>query len=509
MTYTDKQIKKVLDNGKPAFRRLIPSNNFHHVSNGANMPATLPNQNGEIISQDDYIRELNPSSHKIFDKSIYPDKLTVTQFDDDGNPCDWYIEQIARVAFPIQVVVKTKQKNHLTGNPLKFTLTNNKPTDEVNDMFTQIRQSWIDKNMDIAFAEAVESQLTTGDTAFYVFMDRKKLDWEVFSYAKGDVLIPIYNSVNRLQTLYRYFSTVDENGEEEEAVMIFDNVFVTEFRKERKGRHRSWIQKSRTAHGFSRIPIQYKRGKVAWDDVQNQIEALEWSFSQFCESNAYFAFPILFIKGNVNGLPQKGSQGKTLQGDENTNANFLSRNAGDMEAFKYQFETQLNMIFFGSFTVNITPDAIKTSGDTPSSAIRLIMHPEIDKAIELAKEWDDFVDGMKELFTEGIGIELGMVTRIKDVQYRVSIDIYTPENTQEIVNILNQSVTMGTLSAKSASESHPYARSDEYDRLKVERDEKAKLEAESKGNTSSNDTIVDENGTKMPIENAQQKIAAQ
>lgn len=505
MEYTDDRIKKILSNGKPAFKRLLPLNVDRFPTTGGNTPAMLPNQLGVIVTQDDYLRELNPSSHKIFDKRIYPDKFTVTSFDDNGEPAEWHIENIARVAFPFQVVIKTKQKNHLTGNPLKFTLTNNKPSDKVNDDFTLIRQTWIDKNMDIAFAEAVESQLTTGDTALYFFRDKGKLDWEVFSYAKGDVLIPIYNSVNRLQTLYRYFSTIDENGNDVEAMMIIDDTYVTEFRKVKDGRRKVWTETSRSAHGFSRIPAIYKRGKVAWDDVQNQIDEIEWDFSQFCESNAYFAFPILFIKGNVSALPMKGSQGKTLQGDEQTMANFLARNGGDIEAFKYQFETQMNMIFFGSFTVNITPDAIKSSGDMPGAAIRLIMHPEIDKAIELAKEWDEFVDGMKELFIEGIGLEMAKSTQIKELKFRIEIDIYTPENTQEIVNILNQSVTMGSLSKKTASEQNKYARSDEYDRIKSEEQERLDLEAKAK----QANTVTSPDGTIMPVENAKQQIAAQ
>lgn len=505
MEYTDNQIKNILSKGKPAFKRLLPLNtNRIPVKNG-NTPIMLPNQLGVIVTQDDYIRELNPSSHKIFDKTIYPDKLTVVSFDDNDQPLEWYLESIARVAFPFQVVIKTKQKNHLTGNPLKFTLTNNKPSDKMNEDFTLIRQAWIDKNMDIAFAEAVESQLTTGDTALYVFMDKGKFDWEVFSFAKGDVLIPVYNSINRLQTLYRYFSTVTENGDDEEAMMIIDNTHVTEFRKRKDGRRKVWIQTSQSAHGFSRIPVVYKRGKVAWDDVQNQIEEIEWSFSQFCDSNGFFAFPILFLNGNVSSLPRKGSQGKVLQGDENTKANFLARNGGDIEAFKYQFETMMNMIFFGSFTVNITPDVIKTSGDTPGAAIRLIMHPEIDKAIELSKEWDEFVDGMKELFTEGIGRELGKVTQLKELRFRIEIDIYIPENTQEIVNILNQSVTMGSLSQKTASEINPNARSDEYDRIQKEQKEKADMEAKKK----QSNTVTTEDGKQMPIENVKQKIAAQ
>lgn len=133
------------------------------------------------------------------------------------------------------------------------------------------------------------------------------------------------------------------------------------------------------------------------------------------------------------------------------------------------------------------------------------MHPEIDKAIELAKEWDEFVDGMKELFIEGIGLELGMTTQLQDLKFRIEIDIYTPENTQEIVNMLNQSITMGSLSKKTASEQNKYARSDEYDRIKAEELENVELEAKVK----QSNTVTSPDGTTMPIENAKQKIAAQ
>ena len=43
--------------------------------------------------------------------------------------------------------------------------------------------------------------------------------------------------------------------------------------------------------------------------------------------------------------------------------------------------------------------------------------------------------------------------------------MFTPENSTEIVNILNQSVSMKTLSKKTASEKHPFADNDETKRL--------------------------------------------
>jgi hypothetical protein len=475
---TNEEIKKVLDNGKPSFIRLRGlARSAPTLSTGGNTPAELPEQYGVVVTQNQYLLELNPSGHIIYDRTIYPDKIVKRKVElESGEEFETNeIEQIARISVPFQRVITTKQKNHITGRPVKFIHTDIKPTQAQKKDFVAIRQNWIDKNMDVAFAECVEGQLTTGDVALYFFRDKGKLDWEVFSFAKGDCLIPYYDSFNRLVKLYRYFKVRDELGNELDGFMEINDTEVVEYRNKKKGRKREWEEFIRKRHGFSQTPVLYKRGKVAWDDVQETIESTEWAFSQFCESNAYFAFPILFVAGEVLSAPQKDVQGKILEGSETTKVNYVSRNAGDMEAFKYQLEQMLNFIFMGSFSVNITPDVIKSSGDMPGSAIRLILHPEIDKAIELSKEWDDFIDGMKDLFVEGVGLEDGKLTQYQAVNFRTEIEIYIPENTTEIVNNLNQSISQKSLSAQTAQEKNPYAVPDENERYKEELKEEMEL----------------------------------
>ena len=475
---TNEQIKKIIANGKPAFYRLNPRPYTYTVTEAGYCPAELPDRYGVVVSQNQYLRELNPSSHAIYDKLRYPDKLVERVIDVDGEEVvQRGIEPIARVSVAFQKVIKTKLKNHITGNNLQFTLTTSNPTDEQKEYFTTLKQRFVDKNMNVAFAEAVDAQLGTGDCALYLFRDNKKLDWEVFSFEKGDYLIPKYDSFRRLEKLYRYFEVKDDFGKYEKAFMEINNTSVIEWRERRASRKREWVKVTDTLHGFSRIPVVYKRGKVAWDDVQDTIEELEWAFSQFCESNSYFAFPILFIAGNVDSLPQKGSQGKTLQAsDPNTKCNFVSREAGDMEAFKFQIQKMLDFIFMGSFTVNITPEVMTGSGDRPASAIRMMLNNQIDRAIELAKEWDSFVDEMKELFVEGIGIEDGKSSQYKNLNFRLEIKIYIPENMTEIVNNLNMSVANKTLSKETAQQKNPYSAPDENKLYKKEQKFESELE---------------------------------
>lgn len=490
---TNEQIKKILSNGKPSFYRLLPRPIGRIKTEVGNMAAELPDMYGVEVSQNDYLKELNPSSHAIFNKMRYPDKILELKVEnEDGTESITYQrEEIARIAIPFQQVIRTNTANHLTGNQLKFVLTTLKPTDKQKETFTTLQQRFIDKNMNIAFAEMVKAQLGTGDAAIYFFRENKKLDCEVFSFEKGDFLIPYYNSYNRLEKLYRYFKVKTEAGEDEEAFMEIDSKFVTEYRKRKDGRKREWVEISSKAHGFPRIPAVYKRGKVAHDDVQFTIEEFEWAISQFCESNAYFAFPILFLSGDVDSVPQKGSQGKIIaSNNENAKANFITRQSGDMDAFKYQLEQLLNFIFYGSFTVNITPDILKSSGDMPGSAIRIVLHHEITKAMELAKEWDRTVDEIKELFTEGIGLEDGKVTEYADINFRLEIEVYVPENTTELISNLNLSVANGTLSKETAQRKNKYAAPDENRLFNEEKDREADREIRVKGSTNTPNNIV-------------------
>lgn len=497
---TDEQIKKILSNGKPAWIRLRPSGNDKPIGTSGNVSAMLPKQYGERVTQNDFLLELEPSGHAIFDERRYPNKLTVTKFDDNGEPLDFSIENIARISIAFQQIIKTKQKNHITGKPLKFVLTSQKPSKELKERFVHMKQKFVSKNMDIAFAECVDTQLSTGDVALYFFRDKGRFDWEVFGFNKGDFLIPVYDNFRRLQKLYRFYSIKTETGDDEERFMEINSSEVLIYRNEGNKRSRDWKLDTRTNHGYSRIPVVYKRGDVAWDKVQYTIEETEWAFSQFCESNAYFAFPILFVAGEVNALPKKGVQGKVLDtSDPAANANYISRTAGDMEPFKYQLENMINFIFMGSFSVNITPDVIKSSGDMPGSAIRIIMHPEIDKAIELSKEWDDFVDQMKDLFIESIGIEDKKGTQYKEIDFRIEIEIYIPENTTELVNNLNQSVTMKSLSKETAREKNPLAAPDENERAEIEDKEEKEFQKEIKTKTVDKEAGLSEENKKRQL----------
>jgi len=102
---------------------------------------------------------------------------------------------------------------------------------------------------------------------------------------------------------------------------------------------------------------------------------------------------------------------------------------------------------------------------------------DCNETIELSQEWDEFVDTLVRLFLYFYGLEQKNSTKVNELAIRSEIDIYTPENTTEVVNILNSSKTMKTLSTKTAAERHPYATNDEVERLQDEAKAEADLTA--------------------------------
>ena len=505
--YTSEQIEKMLAYGKKPFTRLLPRRvvppKFSN-SNLTNQPVNLPNIPCEIIDQSQFLQELDPNSHRIMDCNVYPNKIVYRIDPDTEEETPDHIEEIARIPFAFQKVIKTKTVTHLTGKPLKWKLANEKPNKKQSDTFTWLKQKWLKKNMHVAFFEAVDIAYSCGDSALYFYRDNKKLNFSVWGYTKGDILIPIYDSMGVMTQFIRYFSSLDEDGSSRRCVMIIDNKTVSTYISGKKKSLKDWeLVGNETNHGFANIPVCYKRTDVPHNDVQKLIEEFEWAFSSFCESNAYYAYPILFTTQDVSQMPSKKSQGKVLTGvDQNSKANFIEKQGSDTSS-KIQFEYLMKMIFMGSFSVQIDPDTLKSSGDMPSSTVRLIMTPEIDKAIERSKEWDLFIDNMYELFADGIGKEFGKAVQINDLDIRLEIDIYTPENSLELVNILNSSVASKTLSRQTAHELHPYGMNDEDDRYNKE------VEEEKESEIDTNDSETKEVDTELNDTNLARQLASQ
>lgn len=437
----------------------------HYVPVGGHSTAALPRRRVIAVSQDTFLEELDTYSHAIQSPYILDDKkVLVTYKDANGEEKEKedYVP-ITRIALPLQRIIATKQKTHLTGNKLQLTLANETQTEEDKLSFTELKQLFISKNMDIAIAENVESQLVTGDTALLMYFGRdNKLDWKTYSWKDGYCLLPHYDEYDNLILFGIYYSAPD--GEKETAFLdVWDETFKYRYRQDGA----DWVQQSKDKHGFREVPVAYKRGMVAWNDVQNLIDKLELHASLWAESVRYYGDPILFLKGAIDVLPIRDEGGKVLAGaDDDADGKLLqaeeSKNVNNLMDFL------LKEIFRGSFSISFSPETVKTSGDLPGITVKLLFSCAIEKAIEQAKEWDSFIDKMMRLFIFACGLESRKSAQYGRLKIFGAIEPYIPQNTTELINNINSSKTQGTLSTETATDIHPYAAADENKRVAAE-----------------------------------------
>lgn len=440
----------------------------------------------EIVSQADFVRELYPSGHKINDPMWYPDKMSYLDTDEvreaNNGKGAWVTERVTRTTVPFQFIILLKHLIHLGGNPVNIMSSNRVQTEADKSALAELRQGWVDKNMETAKWDCFKSAKAVGDTACVMYFDKNgKVKYKVLSYLNGDTLYPHYNTKGDLEMFAREFKMLSEDGRQKVSyIEVWDDKHtyllkkddttavkkIKNFVYELFGLDGYSMVGEPSLHGFNRIPIVYKRlNGPCWSFVQRNIDDYELSLSQLCESNKVYAFPILVMVGGDAdvSVSSNGRPFAITSSDPDAKISMLNNNGNSgTESFKLQIETQYKTIMMGSFIV--TPPEVR-SGDLPGVAIKLIYSPALEHAMNDAKEWDVFIDEMFELFTYGYGIEKKMSAQFSKLEAHANIVPYVHENTSEMIQLLSQSVLSNILSVETAIEKNPFSMTDEQKRV--------------------------------------------
>lgn len=419
------------------------------------MEASAPNTSRIAVSQEQFASELDIRGHKIFNKAIYPDKIIKN---DEDEPIG--IEHVARVGIGFQKIISLRQAVHLVGNPPKLTTT--KDVDA--ELFARYKEYRKIKGVNNAIYLTVKSALETGDGATVFFRDAKgKLRWKIWNYSNGDVLIPTYepDGVTLKAFARRYWSVQDNKTTD--TVDLIDNTTVRTLIKE----NADWKVIKTSIHGFNQVPVAYHRNEdVAWGDGQELIDIIERSLSDHREANAYFAFGILFLTGQIEVLPNKSNQGKTIIGEEDSNAKMIEQKEVS-GGFKFEFDTYKEELYNLTGTVIIKPEQFK-GGDVSGAAVRSYHDVAVQYAMDKAPLYFNFLNQIEAITIEGMGLEKGISNEVSNMEVCSEIDVYVPQNTMEIATKLATLVAVGALSKKTAQETNEFAKPDEVERVKDE-----------------------------------------
>lgn len=485
ITQTQFKVRDLLS--KKPFTRILPDGHYDHGyiwNELSEMPVKEDRLRRKIVTQEDFMRELDPAGHLINDKELFPDIWQKN--DEDGK---WYVQEIPRYAFSYQQIILVKHLTHLCGNDIQFEVSDKNITSETMDTFNAHRDGWANKNMEVAWYQLAKSVKATGDGAFVGFLDKGEFGWKTLSFLDGDKLFPHYDlRTGKLSTFARTYCNYTENGSvAKRYIDVWDNKYYYRFVAD--GDSTSLIEKAKQLvfklfsidgyklewmeeHGFDRIPVAYKRDDngPCWTFSEESIENYEIAFSNLAHSNHDFGLPIMYVKGEGSEevtTKDMSYASKIMVLPSDGEIGFLNRQDAS-NAYAAELEKLEDSIYRQSFAVK-TPEL--KSGDTPGVSLKIMYSDAYEKAMNDAHEYDGVVNDMIHIFEWGYGIECEKRLAFINTNIRHYIDPYIHLNTTELTTNLNTSVMGGFLSKQTASEKSPYATPQEWQRIQAEKKE--------------------------------------
>ena len=449
------------------------------------------------LTQDDFLAEIEPTAHDVNSEfmSTRPVYKPSDKKDDKGNPIfviDHY-DDVETVALGIQKCITMKKVSHYTADGFWIAREGGKQ-----ECYEKI-QSWKDRmGLNAAWTELVDSCFSTGDGAIYLYHDGKNVDYQVFSYLKGDTLYPTIDEQGREVVYRRYkFNGVD-------ACDIFSPEGVQTWVLEDSEKPKNIIERLKSAIGLQRgtksedgytlireTPSQTKEMQLFYFRVpdiptgpaQLSIQSLENALSYISEEAKSTAFPILFLKAEkIINLPPSEVNGKTIgiKGDSDSlmhsDAKFLTPpDASNIS--KTQIDALWNNIVRTTMSVFIEPEIFRSGLDS-SAALKLLFTPEIQWAQNMWPYFNKGVRRMTETLKTLVGQVEGNVTDYADLRLSTGQNIWIPQNSKEQVEIETAQVYARLKSRKAALADLGNSHVDDYEQIWKEWEEEVKMKAE-------------------------------
>ena len=453
---------------------------------GHTVSATLPTYRRKVVTQEQFMTELDPDSHLVlFDENI--PSICVKIADGDYRDVKYH-----KAAIPIQKQIKNKQVMHLAANPMQFTMLDIEPTEKQAEDFITFKQYWNLRNQDGMKYKMVDTQLSYGDAGLLYYFDYKgRIKSRILSFADGYVLCP-HNDQNGDRILESVYYIKDNV----EYIDSYDEKYFYRCRRESLANantdNNGWIWEEPQLHGFSEIPLITKRGDVAWNSVQPIIESYEELYNVFNAIQKRFGWGIFYVKGKFKENAHKIA-GSVVLNDTSVegkgDAKFLTPPSpeGTLETLNLMLES----IQLGSSTTFILPKDIKMSGDVSGIAVQLTQSQDNELALQNVIDWQNVADKMVRLFKEGLakelvatGVQPNAVTEFEQLNIGAHFKVWRPLNEYEYNQMITILTGAGILSKESGIELNTLSKPDEKLRIAKETEEaERKAQEIMQGNT--------------------------
>lgn len=473
------------------------------VSLNSYYSATLPDIKANVITQGEYMSELDPESHKVLFDGNVP---SITVKNQQGG----YSEiEYKKMSIPFQRMIRDKHVLRLCGNPMNFTLMDTEPTEKQMTDFITFKQYWDLRNMDGMRTKMVNAQKSVGDAGLLFYFDKDgNIKARLLSYIDGFVLCP-HNDDNGDRILESVYYQ-NENGVFIDSyddkymyrcAQYFNDDFVTAG---------TWAFEPPIEHGFSEIPLITKRGKVAWDNVQNIIEVYEVMYNIFMVIQKRHGWGILYVKGKFKDLGKKVAGAIVLNDpDKEGNGSADFKTPPTPDGMLKTLELLEESIQKGSGCTFILPKDISLSGDISGVAVKISQELDNENSLLGAIDWQNVADKMCRLFKEGLakelvnkGINPTAVTDFENLHINAKFKEWMPQSDTDYNSMLIQLKGAGLISEETGIERNTESSPDEKMRRKKEREEAVKMQQQTLERTtqqtsnSTTDNDIDNGGNR-------------
>lgn len=467
----------------PYYRRIDPSKASYDIfgktveSVGKKVRATLPSIKRVEVPIAALLREADPWSHSVLTDENIP---SIYVKNSEGGYLK--VEQ-KRLPLPYQPTISKKQTLHLCNNPMSHVLLNTNPSEIQGKQFIRIKQAWEERNMDGKKIEAVYTQKTESFVGLLFYHDYNgKINARILKYSDGYNIIT-HKDDNGEHILECVYYCVDDV----EYIDCYDDTYMYRLTNADgintdaagKVTNNGWNYEAPVKHGFSECPLAVKRGKVAWDNVQDLIEVAERTYNTFIVIQNRYGYGMLYVKGKINPKAQKVNGSFILNDtsmDPNADAKMLT--PPSPENMKETLDQLEEQIMKGAGTTFILPKDIKLSGDTSGIAVQLTQELDIETALHDVNEWQNFANKMMRLFKEGLARELvnsgeeGFEKALSDFEklnIRTRFVVWRPQSNEAYNQMLTTLAGAGAISKQTLIEKNTESCPDELSRVQKER----------------------------------------
>lgn len=436
---------------------------------GERTRAELPHFSRKVVTQAQFLSELDPNSHEV----LRDDNIPSIAVKLDGG---FQEIKYKKLALPLQKVIVNKQFLHQCGNKTVFTLDDEDPSETKKQDFARMKRLWKRRNIDGAFSAMVLAQKSMGVAGLLFYYDMNgRTKCRIIKYDDGYVICS-HNDRNGDRVMECVYYSQD--GVEHLDCYDMEN-HCSFVRSGKVAENSGWVMdKVPAPHGFNEIPLVTKRGNVAWNDVQGEIEFFEIMYNIFLVIQKRHGWGMLYIKGNFEPQSKKLAGSIILNDrslDGSGSAEYLTPPSpeGMINTLQGLFE----QIQVGSGTTIILPKDISLGGDISGVAVQIAQSLDNETAGRAAIDWQNVIDKMVRLFSYGIAVEAvrggkdsDAITRWADLAVGAEKKPWRPRSDLEYNNML-RSMCQGEkpmLSQKTAIEKGTESAPDEELRIREE-----------------------------------------